>query len=172
MSDNKRIAKNTMFLYFRMILIMGVSLYTSRVILDKLGVDDYGLYNVVGGVVGMLSFISGTLSIGTMRYLTAELGREDYGKLKQTFNTAFYTHLGIGLILAILLETVGLWFVYNKLVIPPDRLNAAVIAYHISVPLVLTISLVSVLAAFVLLSLITSGVVQTVCRRKITEVLK
>lgn len=133
MSDNKRIAKNTMFLYFRMILIMGVSLYTSRVILDKLGVDDYGLYNVVGGVVGMLSFISGTLNIGTMRYLTAELGREDYGKLKLTFNTAFYTHLGIGLILAILLETVGLWFVYNKLVIPPDRLNAAVIAYHISV---------------------------------------
>ena len=104
MSDNKRIAKNTLFLYFRMILIMGVTLYTSRVVLDKLGVDDYGLYNVVGGVVGMRSF-----------------------------NTAFYTHLGLSLILALLLETVGLWFVYNKLVIPPERLDAALIAYHISI---------------------------------------
>ena len=133
MYDNKRIAKNTLFLYFRMILIMGVSLYTSRVILKVLGIDDYGLYNVVGGVVGMLSFISGTLSIGTMRFLTSELGKKDYPRLKTTFNTAFYTHLWIGIILAVLLETIGLWFVYNKLVIPPDRFNAAVIAYHISV---------------------------------------
>lgn len=133
MSDNKRIAKNTLFLYFRMLLTMGVSLYTSRVILDKLGVDDYGIYNVVGGVVGMLSFINGTLSIGTMRFLTTELGKKDYKQLKKTFNTAFYTHLGIGLILALLLETIGLWFVYNKLIIPPERLHAAVFAYHISI---------------------------------------
>lgn len=133
MSDNKRIAKNTMFLYFRMILIMGVTLYTSRVVLDKLGVDDYGLYNVVGGVVGMLSFINGTLSIGTMRFLTTELGRKDAYRLHKTFNTAFYTHLGLSLILALLMETVGLWFVYNKLVIPPERLDAALIAYHISI---------------------------------------
>lgn len=133
MSDNKRIAKNTMFLYFRMILIMGVTLYTSRVVLDKLGVDDYGLYNVVGGVVGMLSFINGTLSIGTMRFLTTELGRKDADCLHKTFTTAFYTHLGLSLILALLLETVGLWFVYNKLVISPERLDAALIAYHISI---------------------------------------
>ena len=84
---------------------MGVSLYTSRVILKVLGIDDYGLYNVVGGVVGMLSFISGTLSIGTMRFLTSELGKKDYPRLKTTFNTAFYTHLWIGIILAVLLET-------------------------------------------------------------------
>lgn len=133
MSDNKRIAKNTLFLYARMIIIMGVTLYTSRVVLDKMGVDDYGLYNVVGGVVGMLSFISGTLSIGTLRFLTVELGRKDYTKLHTTFNTAFYTHLFVGIVLAILLETGGLWFVYNKLVIPGDRLNAALIAYHISI---------------------------------------
>lgn len=133
MSDNKRIAKNTLFLYFRMILIMGVTLYTSRVVLDKLGVDDYGLYNVVGGVVGMLSFINGTLSIGTMRFLTTELGRKDADRLLKTFNTAFFTHLGLSLILALLLETIGLWFVYNKLVIPPERLYAALIAYHISI---------------------------------------
>ena len=133
MSDNKRIAKNTLFLYARMIIIMGVTLYTSRVVLDKMGVDDFGLYNVVGGVVGMLSFISGTLSIGTLRFLTFELGRKDYIKLHTTFNTAFYTHLLVGIVLAILLETGGLWFVYNKLVIPDDRLNAALIAYHISI---------------------------------------
>lgn len=133
MSDNRRIAKNTLFLYFRMILIMGVTLYTSRVVLDKLGVDDYALYNVVGGVVGMLSFINGTLSTGTMRFLTTQLGKKDINKLHRTFNTAFYTHLGLGLFLALLLETIGLWFVYNKLIIPFDRLEAALIAYHISI---------------------------------------
>ena len=133
MSDNRRIAKNTMFLYFRMILIMGVTLYMSRVVLDKLGVDDFGLYNVVGGVVGMLSFINGTLSIGTSRFLTYELGREDKKKLLLTFNTAFYTHLALALILTFILETVGLWYVYNRMVIPEGRLSAAVIAYHVSV---------------------------------------
>lgn len=133
MSDNKRIAKNTLFLYFRMILIMGVSLYTSRVILDKLGVDDYGLYNVVGGVVGMLSFINGTLSIGTMRYVTYALGRDDSRRLHITFNTAFYTHFALALLLAVFLETAGLWYVYNKMVVPADRFDAAVIAYHISI---------------------------------------
>lgn len=133
MSDNKRIAKNTMFLYFRMILIMGVTLYTSRVVLDKLGVDDYGLYNVVGGIVGMLSFISGTLSIGTMRYVTYELGRQDEKLLHITFNTAFYTHLALALLLALFLETAGLWYVYNKMVVPDGRFNAAVITYHISI---------------------------------------
>ena len=133
MSDNRRIAKNTMFLYFRMILIMGVTLYMSRVVLDKLGVDDFGLYNVVGGVVGMLSFINGTLSIGTSRFLTYELGREDKKKLHLTFNTAFYTHLALALILTFILETAGLWYVYNKMVIPEGRFSAAVFAYHVSV---------------------------------------
>ena len=133
MSDNRRIAKNTMFLYFRMILIMGVTLYTSRVVLDKLGVDDYGLYNVVGGVVGMLSFINGTLSIGTMRYVTYELGRNDDKRLHITFNTAFYTHLALALLLALILETAGLWYVYHKMVVPEGRFSAAVIAYHISI---------------------------------------
>lgn len=98
-----------MFLYFRMILIMGVTLYTSRVVLDKLGVDDYGMYNVVGGIVGMLSFINGTLSIGTMRFVTYELRRNDDKRLHITFNTAFYTHLALALLLALILETAGLW---------------------------------------------------------------
>ena len=133
MSNNKRIAKNTMFLYFRMFIIMGVTLYTSRIVLDKLGVDDFGLYNVVGGVVGLLAFINGTISAGTSRFLTFELGKEDVKKLSLTFNTAFYTHLVIGIIIVVALETGGLWFLLNKLVIPPNRLQAALIVYQISI---------------------------------------
>lgn len=133
MSDKRRIAKNTMFLYFRMILIMGVTLYMSRVVLDKLGLDDFGLYNVVGGIVGIFSFINGTLSIGTSRFLTYELGRNDVDRLHLTFNTAFYTHLALALILTLVLETGGLWYVYNKMVVPEGRLDAAAIAYHVSV---------------------------------------
>lgn len=131
--NNKRIAKNTLFLYIRLFLIMGVTLYTSRVILDKLGIEDYGLYNVVGGVVGMLSFLSGTLSIGTTRFITYELGTGNISKLKQTFNTSFYVHFGLAVIMMLLLETIGLWGVYNKLLIPENRFNAAIAVYHISI---------------------------------------
>lgn len=131
-SDNKRIAKNTMYLYARMFLIMGVTLYTSRVILDKLGVTDYGLYNVVGGVVAMLSFFNGTLSIGTSRFITYELGTGNKEKLWQTFNTSFYTHLCLSFIILLIMETAGLWFFYNKLVIPEERLTACFWVYQLS----------------------------------------
>lgn len=133
MSDNKSIAKNTLFLYIRMFIIMGVSLFTSRVVLDKLGVSDYGLYNVVGGVAMMLSFISITLSIGTSRFITYELGRKDSKKLNDTFVTAFYTHLVLGLLFVLVFETAGLWFVHHKLVITPERLDAALKVFHVSV---------------------------------------
>ncbi len=133
MSDNKRIAKNTIFLYIRMMFVMGVSLYAARVVLDKLGVDDYSLYNVVGGVVGMLSFLNGTLSIGTSRFLTYELGRKDENKLSLTFNTTFYAHLGLGVLFIFLLETGGLWYIYNKLVVDASRLDAAMIVFQISI---------------------------------------
>lgn len=133
MSNNKSIAKNTLFLYIRMFIIMGVSLFTSRVVLDKLGVSDYGLYNVVGGVAMMLTFISSTLAIGTSRFITYELGRKDLKKLNDTFVTAFYTHLALGLLFVIIFETVGLWFVHHKLVIPPDRMDASLIVFQISV---------------------------------------
>lgn len=131
-SDNKRIAKNTMYLYIRMFLIMGVTLYMSRVLLDKLGVTDYGLYNVVGGVVAMLSFINGTLSAGTSRFITYELGKGDKDKLWRTFNTSFYTHLFLSGVILLIMETVGLWFFYNKLVIPADRLDACFWVYQLS----------------------------------------
>ena len=133
MSDSKRIAKNTGFLYIRMFIIMAVQLYTSRVVLDKLGADDYGLYNVVGGVVGLLSFLTGTLSIGTSRFITYELGAGDAKKLKSTFVTSFYTHLALSGIIVLLLESIGLWFFYNHLVIPSDRLDAAFWVYQISI---------------------------------------
>lgn len=132
-SNNKRIAKNTMLLYVRMLFLMAVSLYTSRVILDKLGVVDFGLYNAIGGVVGMLAFLNGTLSIGTMRFLTYELGAGNLDKLKKTFSTAFFAHTILAGIIVLLLETGGMWFLYNKMVIPDERLSACLWVFHLSI---------------------------------------
>ena len=111
---------------------MGVSLFTSRVVLDKLGVTDYSLYGVVGGIVAMLSFLNGTLTIGTSRFLTYELGRGDYQRLSDTFVTAFYVHLLLAGIILLCMETGGLWFLYHKLVIPPDRLDACFWVFQLS----------------------------------------
>ena len=133
MSDNKRIAKNTLLLYIRMFIIMGVTLYTSRVVLDKLGVVDYGLYGVVGGVVAMLSFLNSTLTAGTSRFITYELGRGDKHRLWETFNTSFYTHAILAIIVVLLLETGGLWFLYHKLVIPAERLGACFWVFQLSI---------------------------------------
>lgn len=116
-----------------MILIMGVSLFTSRVILDKLGVVDYGLYNVVGGVVGMLSFLNGTLSNGTSRFLTYELGADNKEKLQKTFSTAFYTHLLLSVIILLIMETGGMWFLFNKLNVPVERLDACIWVFQLSI---------------------------------------
>lgn len=132
-TNNKTIAKNTVFLYFRMMFTMVVSLYTSRVILVVLGIDDFGIYQAVGGVVAMLSFINNALSVGSSRFLTFELGAGNFDKLKRTFSSLLTVHILLALMVALLAETVGLWFVYNKLVIPPERLNPAIIAYHMSI---------------------------------------
>lgn len=132
-SSNKTIAKNTIFLYFRMMFTMVVSLFTSRVILQVLGVEDYGIYQTVGGVVGMLQFVNGALSTGSSRFLTYEMGTGNYGKLKRTFSSILTAHILMALIIVVVAETVGLWFVYNKLVIPAERMDAAVFAYHLSI---------------------------------------
>lgn len=132
-SNNKTIAKNTVFLYFRMLFTMLVSLYTSRVVLQVLGVDDYGIYQTVGGLVAMLSFLNGALSTGSSRFLTFELGRKDSDRLKRTFSTTLLMHIVLALLLVLIAETVGLWFVYNKLVIAPERMSAAIFAYHLSI---------------------------------------
>lgn len=132
-SNNRTIAKNTLFLYFRMMFTMLVALFTSRVVLQKLGVEDYGIYQTVGGMVAMLSFINGALSTGSSRFLTYELGTGDFNKLKRVFSTTLSIHIGLAIFIILVAETFGLWFVYNKLVIPPERMNAAILAYHLSV---------------------------------------
>lgn len=123
--NTKRIAKNTLMLYGRMLFSMVVSLYTSRVVLNTLGVEDYGIYNVVGGFVAMFSLISSSLSSSVSRFLTFELGKGDMERLKSVFSTSLIIHIGLALIVLIAAETIGIWFVNHKMVIPPDRLYAA-----------------------------------------------
>lgn len=111
---------------------MVVSLFTSRVILQVLRVEDYGIYQTVGGVVGMLQFVNGALSMGSSRFLTYEMGTGNFEKLKRTFSSVLTAHILLALLIVFVAETAGLYFVYNKLVIPAERLDAAIIAYHLS----------------------------------------
>lgn len=129
---DRRIAKNTMALYARMFFSLLVSLYTSRVVLQALGFNDYGLYNVVGGFVSMLGFLNGLLTLGTMRFLTFQIGRNDQKRLEDVFAVSFTIHVLLAILVLILGETVGLWFVENKLNIVPGRLPVAVFVYHLS----------------------------------------
>ena len=131
-SSNKTIAKNTIFLYFRMMLTMIISLYTSRVILQVLGVDDYGIYQAVGGIVGFLSFLNNALSTGSSRFITFGLGENNLQKLKNIFSTTLTAHICLAVIIVILAETAGIWFLHNKLVIAPDRIDAAEFVFHLS----------------------------------------
>lgn len=123
--NNKRIAKNTLLLYFRMLFMMVVSLYTSRVILNALGVEDFGIYNVVGGVVAMFTVISGSLSAAISRFITYELGKGDQSKLNKIFSASVTIQLLLSLIIVILIESVGVWFLNTKMTIPVDRMAAA-----------------------------------------------
>ncbi len=132
-SSNKRIAKNALMLYIRMFLTMVVGLYTSRVVLSTLGVEDYGTYGVVGGVVAMLGFLNASMSGATSRFLAFELGRDDKKRLADTFSSAMIVHIGIAIIVFILAETIGLWFLCNKLVIPEGRMEAAHWVYQCSI---------------------------------------
>lgn len=131
--NHKRIAKNTVFLYIRMIVVMGIGLYTVRAILDLLGVVDYGIYNVVGGVVAMFSFVNGTLATSSQRYFSIELAKGDLNRLNKWFClniTAFSVFIVIFVVIA---ETIGLWFVNTQMTIPPERMFAANIVYQISI---------------------------------------
>lgn len=132
-TNNKTIAKNTIFLYIRMMVTMVVSLYTSRVILQVLGVDDYGIYQAVGGIVGFLGFLNAAMSAGSSRFITFGLGEGDEVKLKKIFSTTLTGHIILALLIVFIAETAGLWFLHNKMVIPPDRLNATLWVFHLSV---------------------------------------
>lgn len=123
--NNKRIAKNTLLLYFRMLFMMAVSLFTSRVVLNTLGVEDYGINNVVGGIVTMFSVLSGSLSASISRFITFELGKGNLQRLKTVFSTGVNIQLGMSLLVVILAEAVGIWFLNTKMNIPVERLNAA-----------------------------------------------
>lgn len=123
--NNKRIAKNTLLLYFRMLFSMGVSLYTSRVVLNALGVEDYGIYNVVGGVVAMFSLISASLSSATSRFFTFELGKNNHAELRNLFSTAITIHLVLAVTVMLLAEVLGVWFLNYHLNIPTSRMPAA-----------------------------------------------
>ena len=132
-ANNKRIAKNTILLYIRMLFMMAVSLYTSRVVLNVLGVEDYGIYNVVGGVVTMFGFLNGAMASSTQRYLTFELGRNDFKQLHKVFCTSIAIHGLISIVIVILAETIGLWFLYYKMTIPEMRMDAALWVYQFSI---------------------------------------
>ncbi|WP_418552542.1 lipopolysaccharide biosynthesis protein [Prevotella sp.] len=131
--NNKRIAKNTLLLYARMLFLMVISLYTSRVILNTLGVEDYGINNVVSGFIGMLGFLSGSLGAASSRFITYDLGIGDMPTMKRTFGNIVTIHLLLAVIILILGETIGLWFVLNKLQIPENRMTAALWVYQFSI---------------------------------------
>ncbi|MEC4086892.1 MATE family efflux transporter [Myroides odoratimimus] len=133
MSNSKTIAKNTLFLYFRMFLIMGVSLYTSRVVLQQLGVSDYGIYSLVGGIVAMLGFFNAAMSSATQRYLSFDIGRGDEVRLQKTFSSTLTIHFLIAILALILAETLGLWYINYKMVFPEDRLYAINVVYQFTV---------------------------------------
>lgn len=132
MGENSRIAKNTIMLYIRMLAVMAVSLYTSRIILQNLGVSDFGLYSVVGGVATMFIFLNGAMSSVTQRYLSIEIGKNDDDQLKKTFNVSFIIHVLIGIGVVILCEAVGLWFIHYKMQIPEGRETAVFWTFQIS----------------------------------------
>lgn len=131
--NNKRIAKNTFVLYLRMLTTVGISFYTSRVILSNLGVSDYGLYNIIGGLVSMFYMVTSTLSSAISRFLTYELGQNDKDNLRITFSTSINIQLIISLFIIVCAETIGLWFVNEKLNIDPNSLYAANWVYQFTI---------------------------------------
>lgn len=130
--NNKRLAKNTLILYARMLFTVGISFYSTRLILANLGVSDYGVYNVIGGFVSMFYMVTSTMTQAVSRFLTFELGRDDARKLQQTFSTSVNILLLLTLVVVLLGETVGLWFVNAKLNIDHDRMVAANWIYQFS----------------------------------------
>lgn len=123
--NNKRIAKNTLLLYFRMLLMMFVTLFTSREVLDKLGVTDYGIYNVVGGVIAMLGFLNSSMSNAVQRYLSFEIGKNNEAGVNRIFNVSLFAHAGIAVFVFIVMEIVGVWYLNTHMNIPAERMDAA-----------------------------------------------
>ena len=131
--NNKRIAKNTLLLYFRMLITLVVSLYTSRVVLNTLGVDDYGIYNVVGGIIVILGFLNSAMAGATQRFLNVELGRNDFEQLRKVFCTSLVIHALVAGVILVIAETIGLWYLNTCMNIAEERMVAANWVYQFSV---------------------------------------
>lgn len=131
--NNKRIAKNSLLLYVRMFFTMLVSLYTSRVVLKALGFEDFGIYNVVAGFVSMLAFLNNSLSLATQRFLSIALGRDEEYDVKEIFSQSVNAHFCLAACVFIIAEVFGLWFLYNKLNVSPERFDAAFWVFQCSV---------------------------------------
>lgn len=131
--SHKRIAKNTIALYIRGLISVVIGLYTSRVVIDTLGVDDYGVYGVAGGFVGMLAFLNAAMSGATSRFITYEMGLGNQERTKKTFANALTVHIAIAAIVLVVCEAVGVWFLNTKLNIPPDRMTATNILFQLSI---------------------------------------
>ena len=123
--NNKRIAKNTLVLYVRMFVMMFIGFFTARITLNALGVDDYGINNVVGGLVSMFSLLSSSLTSASSRFITFALGKGDFEEQKRTFATTVNIHIILAVVVVLAIETIGVWFLNHKLNIPPDRMVAA-----------------------------------------------
>lgn len=132
-SENKRITKNAIMLTLRSILVAIIGLYTSRVVLQVLGVEDYGIFGIIGGIIGMTTFLNTAMSSATSRFITFELGSGNFEKLNEIFSTALRIHIFIALFVVIIGETVGLWYLNNKMVIPEGRMFAAQVLYQFTV---------------------------------------
>jgi len=143
MSDSKKIAKNTFFLYIRMFLIMGITLYTSRVVLKELGVSDYGIYSIVGGVVAMLGVLNSAMATATQRYLSYDIGNANSEQLKKTFSATLSIHIGIAIFILFLTESLGLWYINYKMVFPTEKYLAVNVVYQFSI-LTLLVSIIQV----------------------------
>ncbi len=131
--DNSRIAKNTLVLYLRMFFVLCVGLLTSRLVLNALGVEDYGIYNVVGGFVVLLTFLNGATVAASQRFITVELARGTVEQQQKVFTSSVMLHMALAILVVIIAETAGLWFVLHEMVIPPDRMLAACWVFHFSV---------------------------------------
>ena len=129
----KRVIKNTLALYFRMFFLVLISLYTVRVVLDILGVNDYGIYNVISGFVGLLNFITGTLSVAAQRYFASNLVNNDWERINKLFFVNMFIAIVISIIAIFIAETIGIWFISNQMVIPLERMSSAIIVFRLSV---------------------------------------
>ena len=131
-SSNKKIAFNTVYMYIRLFMTLIIGLYTSRVVLLVLGISDYGLYNVVGGILVMFTFISSSLNAATSRFLNVELGKPD-GDVNKSYNLNLTLHVLLAIITLLLAETIGVWYIHNKLNVAAGQLGDALFVFHISI---------------------------------------